>query len=249
MSVKLGSGDINQIYLGSTEINQAYLGSTLIYDNTGGGGGLSRVSTATGTIASGASGQAINLPGGLLENDLVIYYAASDSAFNTNPPVTTAGYTDIVQEWTGSGPAFGATYKFMGASPDTTITVDGSTGRMGAYVVEVWRGIDTTTPLDGVAPDSNSNTSDPDALTSNTDGAVSIIAHFLDDDDLAGSGGAPSGYTGLVESDTGQGSTSSGSTVSVAYQILGAAGSIDPGAFTGIDSDARKVVHFILRAA
>lgn len=212
-----------------------------------GGGGVSRVATATGYLDSDTASQSVSIPGTLQEDDLVIFYACSDSPWSGSPFVT-SGYTGIFEDWTGTGPAYGAAYKFMGASPDSTISVDGVTGRRAAYVVEVWRGIDTTTPLDGVTP-SYTTDSDPASITTNTDGAVSIIAHFLDDDDMAGSGVAPSGWGGLVEADTEQASTSVGATTTVAYQIMGTAGVVDPGEITGIGTDGRRCRHFALRAA
>lgn len=207
------------------------------------------VGFVTGALASGASNVSIAMPPGAQENDIALYLSSADSTFLSNPAIQSAGYTDISSEWDGAGPAYGSAFKAMGATPDTAIEVDGASGRLSNYILVLLRGIDLSTPLDGVAPVVVSNTSDPAALTPSTANATSIIVNFLDEDDAAGSGVAPADYTMIAESDTGQGSTSAGSTTSVAYRVLGAIASVDPAAFTGVDSDARKVLHFILRAA
>ena len=94
-------------------------------------------------------------------------------------------------------------YKFMGATPDTSVVVEGSTGGTDssiAVVVMVFRGVNTTTPMDVAATTATGiNTADTDPLSidhNNPSGVWTVIAgasgHVL--------GGAstytfPTGYT------------------------------------------------------
>ena len=52
MSLKLASLTLNAVYLGTTSINKAYLGAQLIYDKTGGGGGI----TFIGAVSDSGDG-------------------------------------------------------------------------------------------------------------------------------------------------------------------------------------------------
>jgi hypothetical protein len=97
--------------------------------------------------------------GTLLQNDIVLIAVShAGTATRTLAQITPTGYTNInaavlTSSDTNiiSGSGF---YKFMGATPDNSVTLPAcaaSTNSI-AYSIEVWRGVDATTPFAGVAP-------------------------------------------------------------------------------------------------
>jgi hypothetical protein len=126
-----------------------------------------------------------DLTGGLASqpaaDDIVIVgyviYALGDVAVG----VQTAGYTEIA-ELRGndvSDANLSVSYKIMGGTPDTSVTVSPTlnTAFAGAVVIHVWRGVDTTTPLDvasTTAVGTNTDRPNPPAITPSTAGAVVV---------------------------------------------------------------------------
>lgn len=135
----------------------------------------------------------VTLPGGMQQNDLVLiaYAIGDDDAINHNMSMATAGYTEIADLYADDGDEanLGVYRKFMGATPDTTATANGlglgdsST----AAVCMVFRGVDTTTPLD-VTPTTatglnTSNANPPSLNHNNPDGVWIVIAGGSGQDD------------------------------------------------------------------
>jgi hypothetical protein len=93
----------------------------------------------------------LSLPA-MLQGDMVLIITATpeDLAGPARPP-TTAGYTTILDQKWGI-PAAGrlhTSYKFMGATPDGSVTITASASGMGlATLALVFRGVSPTTPLD-----------------------------------------------------------------------------------------------------
>lgn len=83
------------------------------------------------------------------ENDLVIVSAACEAI--SYPSISTSGYTALTSTYANDSYDVRATtrYKVMGATPDTSISVTGSGDANGATAAMafVFRGIDTTTPI------------------------------------------------------------------------------------------------------
>ena len=180
----------------------------------------------------------------LQEDDIVIVHIAADSSGIGAP--TPATYTKRFDN--GSfGIAAECWYKFMGATPDTTMTLAGS-GNKETAIVTVWRGVDTTTPFDVSDTSANSGSGLPNSpsLTTVTAGAMRVISGFLDDDLAVFT--APSGYTladtwNLDESIYRQ-------SVCVAYAPAPTAGADNPAVF-GADTgnDSWYAYHQALRPA
>lgn len=213
---------------------------------------ITKVAETTFTIASGVT-EDKTLPGSPAENDIVIVALANDNNVSGNFVINTASYNSLLAVNDGA-PSRHAYWKRMGATPDTVVNItQQATSRTAPGVIQIWRGVDTTTAIDNsvsLAADSGA-TADPDPPTHETltDGALRVVLGFLDDDDAASGATAPSGYGDLVAADTGAGSTSVGTTVLIASKTAVSAGSEDPDAFGTPGADAWGAAHFALRPA
>jgi hypothetical protein len=206
------------------------------------------------TVGSGAGTESKTLPGSPAEGDVVIVMLAADNATLT---LSTSGYTGIggfgVGFGSGNQPGALLAYKVMGASPDTAVVINQHAGaNVQAGLVQVWRGCDPTTPLSGTPgynEDATAPIGDADSpsITTVTDRALVFTTMLLDNDDVASSVPVPSGYSNMLASDTGQASTTVGSTVAIASMQQASAGAEDPPAWTGMSSDAWGAVTFALR--
>ena len=92
---------------------------------------------------------------GLAQDDLVIVTGGigDDDNVNHDVIVNTTGYTEVADLFADDTDDANVAvwYKFMGATPDTSVVVEGSTGGTDssiAVVVMVFRGVNTTTPMD-----------------------------------------------------------------------------------------------------
>ena len=198
-------------------------------------GGLTGGATDGGAIS-------INLTSlNLQQGDIVL--AIYSSAFYSDTNVSITGYTEISDLYYHSEASQGningyVGYKIMGATPDTTLAIgaygDINTGN--ALIAYVWRGVDTTTPLDvtpttAIAPnpDSGSRPNNP-SITPATAGAVVIAAlGFGRSDSTPSTYTDPDGYENLVTK--GQ-SDNSKCSASVASKFWSGSGAEDPGEWT-----------------
>lgn len=114
------------------------------------------------------------------EGDTVIVVLSRRSSGTASLGVATAGYAPIfpadIYADSGDDATTQAYRKDMGPTPDSSVTIT-STGfsNTQSYVLYVLRGVDPTTPLDGVTPASTTGVgavaADPPAATPNTAGA------------------------------------------------------------------------------
>lgn len=184
----------------------------------------------------------ITLPSGLQQNDLVVICNMGDSTAQTLP----TGYTNG-QDGLSNSVNYRWSYKFMGATPDTTATNLASNS---VHIAFALRGVNTTTPLDVTPPAIASlSTGMPNspAITTATNKAFIVACGFLDDDAVASSVTAPSTYTLIIAADTTAGGLPG--TVMAAYKILNTAGADDPSAFGGSGTDTWVGATFALRPA
>jgi len=126
-----------------------------------------------------------DLTGGIASSpaagDLVIIYFGTASTADRNL-VVGSSYVEVTELY--SSDTFDTNLvvarKFMGATPDTSITLTGGTLSVddaGAVVAQVWRGVDPVTPFDvtqTTATGQNSVLCDPPAITPVTPGAVIV---------------------------------------------------------------------------
>lgn len=112
--------------------------------------------------------------------------------------------------------------KFMTSTPDTSATISSGVGSTGSFVsfVHVWRGVDTTTPLDVsivTANGADSRQADPPSITPTTPGSVIIIGAAA-----AFANGAADAFTTSGLSNWFDNADNGGS----AYDTIGAIGSV-----------------------
>ena len=209
------------------------------------------VAETTFTVAIGTGSENKSLPGTPLENDIVLVGIASDQSFSVGGgDILTSGYADITNPGT-QNPANRLAYKRMGSTPDSAVLIHQNDNRVIAGLIQIWRGVDTTTAIDNTPTTATGASGAPDApsFTTVTANALVFAWGAIDDDDVAGSAAAPSGYTtDFLAADTGQASTAEGATCFLASAVKASPGSEDPGAFTGGD-DAWEACTFALRPA
>lgn len=120
----------------------------------------------------------------LQENDLVVVVTSiagtANLADGTMTPTTPTGYAGVYTPNLGANDSHDSnlqvSWKFMGSSPDTSVDIRGvpATTNSCAYLVFVFRGVDTTTPFDVTstsASSNNSGTPNAPAITPSTAGA------------------------------------------------------------------------------
>ncbi len=149
--------------------------------------GLSYVGGKTISVPQTAGFQTLDITGltggtdSAPATDDIVLVAYSVSYPSSDTDVQVTGFTEIADLYVNENldANFGAFYKIMGGTPDTTISVSptGGSGEGGAVAIHVWRGVDTTTPLDVAAvtaTGSNSHLPNPPSITPTTSGAVII---------------------------------------------------------------------------
>jgi hypothetical protein len=198
------------------------------------------VAGTTAQINGGTANQNINLPAGLLANDLVI--VALTIAGTADKSYRISDYTQALDNYADD--TFDTNLqigrKFMGVTPDTTVTITGGTGSTadgGAVAIHAWRGIDTTTPLDVTTQsinEINTGIPNPPATTPSTANSVILVA--------AGSAhnGGTDTYTAAQLANfltVGQGGNTNDATVGLG-SFDWVSGSFDPNAFTWSQTDS-----------
>lgn len=222
--------------------------------------------TATKVGGSSASTIALNsgLTGGIAssvsEGDLVIAVFAAGSTTDLTLSITDGSteYTLIDSEHYVDDTRdtnLRVAYKFMGATPDTSTTFGAisSADDSGAMAVYVFRGVDQTTPLDGVTPTSstaqNTVLVNPPSITPSSTGAFIVVA---------GAGGHSAGSrtfgsTDLTDFLTAGSNDVYDATVGVGHKPDWTSGAFDPAAWTFSLADStaysNAVICFVLRPA
>lgn len=176
------------------------------------------------------------------ENDLVIITSVVGSQAR-NPAQAISGYTALGQlnpTATKYDTSLNVSYKFMGTTPDTTFTLP-STGNIAdaqRYTVQVFRGVDATTPLDvAVVSATGTATSrpNPGSITPSSYGAFVVIC---------GGGAAATGaaYTAPANFTTnfltGFTADTNDALVGSGYWTGWTSGAVDPAAYTGGSNNA-----------
>jgi hypothetical protein len=222
---------------------------------TGGGGGSGTPPAFVGSTSATTSSATsitvsltglLNSVGGtatLLQNDFVLVAveggSASDLTF-TEGGGTWTKECDLFSTDTNKC-NFAVFSKFMGASPDTSITISGLGGSNNGTTVTVhaFRGVKVATPYDVTtvtATGANTGRPDPAAITPVTGGAVIYVAG-------GGSCGASTGavFTNPGDLDTGtnsyvsahRSSASDSTTVGAGFAQLSGSGAFDPAQWGG----------------
>ena len=205
-------------------------------------GGISGVGTSTGYTVS-LSG---TLTGGLASSpaagDVVVVFSGFGNTASSAPAIsgnTSGAYLaataaqHINDTWDSEFRSF---YQKMGATPDTTLTVTRTTNAAygGGTTVQVWRGVDPTSPFIGAAtPTSGGNGAalNPPAYDPAVTDSI-IIAGGMGTMPSAGTAGytSISGMSNAVVA-YGNGSTADTSVIMASFEYAGA--SYDPATATG----------------
>ena len=196
----------------------------------------SRIGTDIGVaIAAGSGTQSINLPGPPATGDLVIIAIAGDVSCADSIP---SDYTKP-ENGTGVNPGANFGYKVMGGTPDTTVLIAKHATVLKSCVVQVWRGGNASSILDQTYPTPSTGSSanpDPPQIVTQYANALVVAIAFLDDDDSTVSNYS-SGYADGKSANTGQSSSSVGSTVAVCSKVVASPATENPGAYTMSSSD------------
>lgn len=180
-------------------------------------------------IVSGSNTSTLDLSGlGLQENDYVLVFSACDTGNLTLNTASGYSYINRVNGWTYA--SFITSRKFMGATPDSSITGLTSRSDCGHIAIAI-RGVNTTTPEDvtGQFAYATSGSPNPPSVTSVTDGCMIITPCYLGDDLVESSYTPSSGYTADAHE---FGSTENGGTVFMQYKKQDSAGAENPGSLT-----------------
>ncbi len=185
-------------------------------------------------------------PGTALEGDVVVVITTND---NFNNGVTSPGWTEIYDTGVYT-PHTRVYYKVMSATPDTSVDTDASGTKNTLVYIGIYRGVDTTTPVDATIAAASGTTGLPDAPTYTTSasgaGAMRIVSGHLDDDKLPLT--APAGYTDAY-SMVGDGTGNQSAAMVCHKAEAGASETVNPDAFGGSGDDEWWAFHFALRAA
>jgi hypothetical protein len=146
-------------------------------------GGRTQTSTSTSNITvtlTGLTGGSDTAP---VEGDLVLVVRTWAGTADQSLTTSSTGWTELVETY------FNSTYdinmaiywKIMGATPDTSMVVNGqgSTNDATAIAVQVYRGVDTTTPFDVTYTSASSTSSgipNPPAITPVTENSIIVAA-------------------------------------------------------------------------
>ena len=182
---------------------------------------------------------------GIQSGDLVLLMGVADNQSIPTPQTDSSNWTALpgITNNNTSSPYRGIFYKFATGSSITATFNNHDVG----YAMLAYRFVDSSTPFDVNATDSGSSgMPDCPSITPVSDKSLIIAAGFLDDDKIAATVGAPTGYTlaKAVQNELSQ------STLMVAHKLLPTAAAEDPGVFTdssGSGSDSCQNVTIALR--
>lgn len=192
--------------------------------------GAAKVSTTANGADATINFDATALP---RENDVVVLFGgrANTSDANAWGPIT-SGYT-LVASIDSTGPKFGIWTKKMGATPDTSVDVEGggNTAHGTAYGVFVIDGttVDPDDLYDATLVSTGQVTAVPDApsITTVTANARVIAFGYNSVNDI--SRGAVSGFTTIIGTNA---NDTDDISIEAVYQDVASPGAVDPGAWS-----------------
>lgn len=194
-------------------------------------GVVSTNATTTGSTTLGLTALTGGIDTAARTGDMVIVQHGSGSTSDANLGPTSASYTEVFDLYANStrDANMSVAYKFMGETPDTSVTVEPLTGTSSVgkpVIVSVWRGVDPSTPLD-VAHVTNVVTGNMTTLagvsiTPVTPGAMVLAFGVLGVlYSSPSSSFVPSGFT---DAKSGGAGTSAGVAMGTAYRLWSGSG-------------------------
>jgi hypothetical protein len=189
-----------------------------------------------------------------LENDLVIITLTSDAEIQDGATGAVSNYLNdghgytILHDGVGtSNPGRLIAYKFMGATPDTSVDVFIGPNKGVICTSAAIRGVNQTTPVDGTMAAASGATGLPDAPSYTTSQAdcLRMIIGMLDDDNIIMT--APAGWS---NAQAGSDSSNAVAANIIAFKDAATAGADDPAAFGGVGGDDEwTAYHLAFRGA
>lgn len=182
-----------------------------------------------------------------LEDDIVVVFGGHGDAVTTLAAPGT-GYTQIGIH-TGSAPIFGAWYKRMGATPDTSVVCDGGGNAADAvcYASKVFSGVDTVTAEDVTATTSGPTTStNPNCASITPVTANAFVVAMAGSDVRDTSPGTVSGYSDNININR---NDTNDITIAGAHIDAGAVDAEDPPAWDTWASSTWYAITLALRPA
>lgn len=177
------------------------------------------------------------------ENDIVILFVAGEAYGGTLP----SGYTSLVSG--GSPATWRLSYKIMGASPDTSVTLDASSGsdrQVGAICIVLRNyapAIVDATPTEASGTSTNPN---PAAITTVSSNALIIVNALSTVNDSSVT--APSGYSNAISVNR-DGDGGNNLTMAMATSVLESPGTVDPPSWTNWSSGSWRTITLAMRPA
>ena len=183
---------------------------------------------------------------GIQSGDLVLFMGVADTILVPTPQTDSSNWTAVpgITNNNNYSPCRAIFYRFA-TGPSITATFQNNNV---AYAMLAYRNVDSSTPFDVNGTSNSISGSMPDcpSITPVSNNSLIIAAGFLDDDTVAATVGAPTGYTLDVATQN----EISESTLMVAHKLLPVAAAEDPGLFTdssGTGSDSSQNVTLALR--
>ena len=194
-------------------------------------------STSTTAVTFAFTGGSASVPA---EGDLVVIALSTGSTVDRDLAIS--GYTEITDTDIYADNTYDTNlalfYKFMGATPDTTVTIPstGSNADAQRWDIRCFRNVDATTPIDVsavIATGINSRLANPGSITPTTPGAVVYVVG-------AGAGATGGTYTdsnSLTDWRAGNSVDTQDAMMGAGYYTGWTSGAYDPAAFTGGGTD------------
>lgn len=219
---------------------------------------ISLVGSASAKV-EGTGNVTVTFPGGVLQDDLVIVNQTNARTTDQAMSLVSTGYTNRADLYSNDNNDvnMGVWTKFMGAIPDTNVVVTGSGSgtNFSAAQVQIWRGVDTTTPMDATpttATGTNTDVPDPPSITTVTANAQVIALGGTTVGTTAPTITAPSGYTNLTSQTADVSGSGFWTGVMMASKTVASPGAENPGTFggmSGLTTEAWAAVTLALRPA
>ncbi len=200
------------------------------------GGRTGNTNATTTQSLTGLTGGAASAPA---EGDLVIVCCAVGSQ-GRNPAQAISGYTTLGTQLNATAVTYDTSmqvsWKFMTSTPDTSITIpaQGNIADGQAWAVQVFRGVDTTTPFDPSSVQATGTATgrpDPAAITPANSGAWIVIAGAAAAAATTTAFTAPTDFSTNFVQNTG--ADTNDARAAMGYYTGWTSGSYNPAQFTG----------------
>jgi hypothetical protein len=206
---------------------------------------ITLVGTNSGSAGNG-NDVTVSIPGGTVQDDIVLVMGGHGNTAG-DAGVNSAGYTEVIDRDRGAC-QLSVSWRRMPSSVPSSVDCKGSgnAADAAAYVVMVFRGVDTSTAIDvtSTSDESTGNTPNSPLITTVTDGAA-VISCFIQASNET-SLTQPSGYVNKIQESK---TETSPVTVAAAWDAISPAGGENPGPWTGLPSAAWVAATIALRPA